>query len=475
MSSRFFLFLFFTFSCTGAIAQTGFELAVQQLLSKPEYKNASVGIHILNQQTGEEMYGLNAHKVLIPASTMKLISSATALEVLGEQYRFRTQIGYTGKIKKDGILEGDLVVIGGADPALGSEYFEEHYHEFMPAWAKAVKKAGINRVNGNLVLDASLYDGERIPNTWIWGDMGNYYGVGPHAFTIYDNLFRITFSSPKKAGRKTIVIATYPKIDGLSIQNEVLSDDISFDNAYVFGGPFDKTRIIRGAIPRNRDAFTIKAAIHQPEEIVAQTFFKALADEGVFVSRDVHFKQVSQKDFRSIYTQESPSLEQIAEVLNHESVNLFAEHFLKQLALEKSGRGDREEAITLTKEYWESRGISCKYLFMHDGSGLSHFNAVSPFFFTSFLQKVHPNRSFVNSLPQAGEGTLKRFNSELFPGNTLQAKSGSMTRVRCYSGYLKSDSGKQLTFSLMFNHFSGSHSALIKEIEQLFVEMRRSW
>jgi D-alanyl-D-alanine carboxypeptidase/D-alanyl-D-alanine-endopeptidase (penicillin-binding protein 4) len=272
-------------------------------------------------------------------------------------------------------------------------------------------------------------------------------------------------------GKLTKIISISPKIEGMKIYNEVLSADNNSDNAYVYGSPLDKKRTIRGTIPRNRKAFTIKAAIHQPEEILAQEFLKCLTREGVFVTGEIRFEAVDKKDFETIFIQESPTLTKIAEVLSHESVNLFAEHFLKQIAVEKNGVGDREKAIELVKEFWESRGISTEYLFIEDGSGLSHFNAVSPQFFTQLLSYMANNQSFVNSLPNAGEGTLNRFNESLLPGNTLQAKSGSMTRVRCYAGYMQLSSGKKVAFSFMFNHFADSHSKLIEEIENLLVEM----
>ncbi len=453
-------------------AQNSFETAVSDLLKLPEYKNASVGMHVVDLASGETVYNLNADKMLVPASTMKLITTATAFEILGADYRFETKVGFTGNIGKEGELNGDIVLIGGADPALGSEYFQEHYTDFLINWARKIKDAGIKKVNGNLVLDGSVFDSERVPDTWIWGDIGNYYGAGPNAFTVYDNMFRITFSSPKKVDKLTKVIATYPKIEGMTIDNEVRSADDNIDNAYVFGGPFDKTRIIRGTIPRNRKAFTIKAAMHQPEEILANDFLTALATEGVFVSGQISYEKVREKDFEVVYIQESPSLTEIGEVLNHESVNLFAEHFLKQIAVEKNGYGNRNEAIDLLKEFWEQKGISTEYLFMEDGSGLSHFDAVSPRFFTQLLTYMSDNDDFIASLPVAGEGTLKRFDKKLLPGSTFQAKSGSMTRVRCYSGYLKADSGKTLVLSMMFNQFSGSHSELIKQIEKLVVELK---
>lgn len=468
--------LFFLLLFGGQIsAQNTIDLAVETLLKQENYRNASVGINVINQANGETIYSYNPDKLLIPASTIKLITSGTALEILGADYRFKTQIAYTGEIDKYGVLDGDIVLTAGADPTLGSEYFQDHYFGFLKNWVMQVKASGIKNVNGDLILDAGIYDTEKIPDSWIWSDIGNYYGAGPNAFTVYDNMFRITFSSPKKAGRPTKVIQTYPVIDGLQIDNEVLSADNNSDNAYVFGGPFDKNRVIRGTIPRNRKAFIIKASIPNPEEVLAKAFLQALLAEGVSVDGKTCFEKGVSKRTKLIYSQESPTLAEIAEVLNHESVNLFAEHFLKQIAVEKNHLGNRNDAIAIEKEFWEDKGLNMNSVFIEDGSGLSHFNAVAPAFFTNFLKRMASNNAFVESLPVAGEGTFKQFDIKRFPGKTLQAKSGSMTRVRCYSGYLTTDNGNRLIFSFMFNHFDGSHSTLIKKIEQLFIVLKKDY
>lgn len=469
--ARFFLTFLFSYLIFVVRGQNRFDEAVQQLLQKPEYRHASVGILVEDLDEGDILYRLNSEHLLIPASTMKLVTTATAFRILGADYRFKTQIGYTGKISKSGTLKGDLVVVGGADPTLGSEYFQDHYHHFLRHWAQQIRAAGIIQVEGNLVMDPSVYDTEKVPATWIWEDIGNYYGAGPSAFTVYDNMFRITFRSPKKVGEPTKIMATWPKIEGMNIENRVRSSAENRDNAYVFGSPLDKNRVIRGTIPANRRAFTIKAAVHDPASVLAADFRKALAKNGVFVNGNIVFGKTDPQKTEVVYVQESPTLAEIAKVLNYESVNLFAEHFLKQLAVEEKGLGTREDAIEIVQNYWKQQGNNPAF-FMEDGSGLSHFNAVSPAFFVELLRKMHTDSAFVNSLPTAGEGTLDRFNPDLFPGKTIQAKSGSMTRVRCYSGYLRTHAGKQLVFSIMFNHFSGSHSALIAEIETLLSEMK---
>jgi len=474
MRERFFTLLIFVLTCYFGFAQQKFENALENLLQEAEYKNASVGIHIQDLKSGETLFKLDSEKLLIPASTMKVVTSASALELLGADYRFETKLGYIGETEKNNTLKGDLILIGGADPTLGSEHFKNHnFHpHFLQVWAQKIKSAGIHQINGDLILDGSIYDSEKVPVTWIWEDIGNYYGAGANAFTIYDNLFRITFNSPRKAGKATKITSLYPKIKGLEITNKVVSADNNSDLAYVFGSPFDKKRVIRGSIPRNKNAFTIKAAIHEPEEILANELIKYLAKEGVFISGKIRFEKINKKAFQTVYIHESPTLAEIVKVLNYESINLFAEHLVKQIAVEKYGIGSRIKGIDLIYEFWQSKGISSEYLFMEDGSGLSHFNLVSPEFFTGLLQKMKNNTSFLNSLPGAGEGTLHQFSKQNFPNNSLKAKSGSMTRVRCYAGYLDLNSGEKVAFSIMFNNFSGSHLKLTKEIEKLLLDFQ---
>ncbi|HKI89384.1 MAG TPA: D-alanyl-D-alanine carboxypeptidase/D-alanyl-D-alanine-endopeptidase [Draconibacterium sp.] len=480
MNLRIFTLLIAILAGQCVLSQQKFDVALQKVLQQADYQNVGFGIHIRNLSTGETIYNINGNKRMIPASTLKIITSGAALEILGPEYRFTTLVGFSGKIKNN-TLTGDLVVVGGGDPALGSEYFMDNYFnpDFLDVWAQKLKAAGISKVEGNLVLDGSLYDSEKIPPTWIWEDMGNYYGAGTSALTVFDNLFRITFSSPARAGRRTKIISINPEIRGLKIRNEVLSSDLNRDEAYVFGSPLDKIRKITGTIPANRRAFTIKASVQHPEELLAEVFLTHLAKAGIFITGAVKFEKVKPGKFQVLYIQESPELKDIVKVLNHKSVNLFAEHLVKQLAAEKNGLGTREAGIEIIKDFWNSKGIDTDNIFMEDGSGLSHFDAVAPEQFTKILDYMY-NRSenkevFLESLPKPGDGTLHGFESSLFPENTLRAKSGSMTRVRCYAGYLKLDTGQIVAFSIMVNQFGGSHSKLILQVQFLLNEIKKSF
>jgi D-alanyl-D-alanine carboxypeptidase/D-alanyl-D-alanine-endopeptidase (penicillin-binding protein 4) len=481
MRTRIFAIFSFLISVFSSFAQTDFKTELQKLLQQPEYKNATVGIQIMDLESEKPLFELNADKLMIPASTLKIVTSATALEILGADYHFQTKIGYTGDLLKTNEIKGDLIVLGGGDPTLGSEYFNqfESCRDFVKIWVQKIKAAGIHKITGDIIFDGSVYDSEKIPSTWIWGDIGNYYGAGAGALTCYDNFFRITFKSPKEVGEKTEIVSVTPNIEGLEIINEVVSSDDNRDLAYVFGSPLDKKRVIRGTIPKDRKAFTIKAAMHHPEELLAEALLNQLAKEGIFISGEVKFETVNKNQFHTIYIHQSPKLDEIVKVLNHESVNLFAEHLVLQIAAEKAGLGNREQGLKLVREFWDSKGIDTHNLVMEDGSGLSHFNAVSPAQINSILiymeGKSENREAFFYSLPSAGNGTIKSFSADSFPQNTLKAKSGSMTRLRCYAGYLHADSGKNIAFTLMFNHFSGTHSNLIKEIENLLVTIRKTF
>ncbi len=461
-----------------AVSQQNFDNAFHKFLSDPDYQNATIGIQVDDLNSGGVLFSFNSEKLIIPASTMKLATSAAALEILGAGYRFSTKIGYSGDIKEN-TLTGDLVIIGGGDPALGSEYFHDFYekHNFMDTWARKIKDAGIKEIKGNLVLDGSLYDSEKIPPTWMWEDIGNYYGAGASALTVYDNLCRITFSSPVMPGKLTKIISICPDAKWLEITNEVLSSDDNRDLAYVFGSPLDNRRVIRGTIPKNQKAFTIKAAVHCPERLLAENFIPHLAKEGIFISGGVKFKKTDMKNFQAIYKQESPELAEIVTTLNHESVNLFAEHLVKQIAVERTGQGSREKGLGIIKNFWQSKGMK-GHFFMEDGSGLSHFNAASPSQFVFLLKYMDKSKNagvFFNSLPSASTGTLTGFSPDFFKGDSLKAKSGSMTCVRCYSGYLSLNSGGRAAFSIMVNQFAGGHAKLKREIERLLWELMRSY
>ena len=165
------------------------EKAFKIFLADSALKNASVSFLVADADSFTTLYEYNSGKSLIPASVMKLVTTATALELLGPDYTFITTVGYTREVdKRTGILNGDIVIKGGGDPALGSENFEEHYGDFTGRWIEEIKKTGISKIRGKIITDDSYYDYQPVPGKWLWEDAGNYYGAGAYGLSLYDIL-----------------------------------------------------------------------------------------------------------------------------------------------------------------------------------------------------------------------------------------------------------------------------------------------
>ena len=456
-------------------------ISVQQKIAgwqaDPGLSTASVCIAVSDIRTGEALIKSEPQQSLVPASILKLVTTATALEVFGPDFRFQTTLAASGLIRND-TLFGDLQIVGGGDPTLGSMYFPDNNH-FLEDWIKLIQSRNIKVVSGNLVLDATIYESKTIPSTWIWEDIGNYYGAGASGISVYDNLYEIHLSSGKEAGKPTKMGQVNPEIPGIDIQDEVLSSDINSDQAYVFGSPMENRRVISGTIPKNRSDFIVKGSVPDPSALLASEFRKKLTANGINVSGATRFEKANTREGLPVVlsVNQSPPLRDIIKVTNYESVNLFAEHLLKQLAFRSSGLGTTKDGCKFVVEFWKDKGLDMKGFFMNDGSGLSRFNAITAIQMVNILNymktKSAYSTDFYESLATVGKGTLTVLRSKNFPNQCLRSKSGSMTRVRCFAGYLTTDSKRELSYSIMLNNFSCSLAEATKKIEEVLVELRK--
>jgi D-alanyl-D-alanine carboxypeptidase/D-alanyl-D-alanine-endopeptidase (penicillin-binding protein 4) len=436
--------------------------------------HASIGIAVADCSTAEILFESEPQLSLVPASVLKLVTTATALEVFGPEFRFQTKFAYAGKISNDTLI-GDLQIIGGGDPTLGSKYFQETPN-FLAGWIKALQDMNIHVIKGNLILDASIYEAETIPDTWIWEDMGNYFGAGASGLSVFDNLYEIYLNSENNADKPTEVIRIKPEIPGLILKNEVRSSDLNSDQASIFGSPMDANRVIRGTIPKGRTDFVVEASVPNSAALLANEFRNKLQAAGIVLSGETKFEKADLSGNNLAITQ-SPPLTDIISVINHESVNLFAEHLLKHLAFRRNGLGATKDGCKFVEQFWKEKGIDLNGFFMSDGSGLSRFNALTASQLVAIMSymrtKSRYTSDFYQSLPTPGSGTLASFNGKNFPDDCLHAKSGSMTRVRCYAGYLTTISGKQLAFAVLLNNFSCTQTEAIRKIEELLAELRK--
>jgi len=459
----------------GAEAQQN---ALNALLSDSSMVASSVSLSIIDTSTGDKLFEYEPVKSLAPASVLKLFTTAAALELLGRDYTFTTSLGYTGKLdKKTGTLYGDLIIKGGGDPALGSEYFSGHYGDFLSEWLSRISQTGIKRIEGKIITDDSRYDYHPVPPKWLWEDLGNYYGAGVYGLSVFDNTFRISFRTGNE-GSVPSVTGFYPGICRYELLNLLISSGTT-DKGYIFSAPYTETGWMAGSVPANRNEFILRGSVGDPPLLAARLLDMMLDSSGTEVTgapTTFRLEKAAVKDYEMtlIAQTESPPLEKIVNVINHESVNLYAEHLLKELAKHTGKTGTTAAGLEVLMNFLKATGINTSGLFAEDGSGLSPLNAITSRSMAELLvhMRKRPDNSdsFYNSLPLAGTGTLKSsFNSPAISGR-IRAKSGSMTRVRSYAGYITAQSGKEFAFCILVGNFSGSSRPIVAGIEKIVSE-----
>jgi D-alanyl-D-alanine carboxypeptidase/D-alanyl-D-alanine-endopeptidase (penicillin-binding protein 4) len=210
-------------------------------LSDSTMTNASVSLFVADADSGNVLMSHNPLMNLIPASTLKLITSAAAIELLGPEYTFKTTLGYTGSLKRSGRLDGNIIITGGGDPSLGSEYFKDHYKDFMSSWLEEIKKAGIRKIKGRIITDDSYYDYEPVAPRWLWEDLGTYYGAGVFGLSVFDNSCKIIVRSSPDSSHVDLIGIT-PGLYDYKFTNRLSASD-SKENWYVYSAPYSSSGI----------------------------------------------------------------------------------------------------------------------------------------------------------------------------------------------------------------------------------------
>jgi len=448
---------------------------LKQFIETPCLSTAGIGVLVKEIHSGEVVMDHRSAKALIPGSTMKLVTTAAALEMLGSDFRFETPLEYSGAIDAAGTLNGNVYIMASGDPTIGSEVFDDH--RFIDRWVDAVKRAGIKRINGSVIANVSRYDGEATPPDWTWQNMGNYFAAGVYGLSLFDNMYRLTFRTGSP-GSTPAITGTTPAMPELVFHNflKAGAEGSDADDGYLHGAPFSNERTITGVIPPFKNAFTIKGDMPNPPLKLAGYFTAKLDSAGISVAGTPLVETAGFTHHVTVFTHKSPPLIDIINNTNHVSNNLFAEHLFKRLALTHDSVATREGAIEAIRNFWQQQQLDVSELFMMDGCGLSPVDAVSPKFLVQLLSYMRTKSAnstlFFTSLPTSGgDGTLKTFLNKTSLAGKVHAKSGSIRRVLCYAGYVESGK-KEYVFAIMVNNFKGSYSDVKKAIEKLLLHLR---
>lgn len=449
-------------------------LILSILSSTPELQDANVATLVYDYQTGDTIDAYRANCVIPPASTIKLLTTATIVDHLGSDYQIATPITYSGHIQ-DSILYGNLYIEGRGDPTLGSRYVGDSL--LLQHWAEKVHNAGIRSINGSIIADISYFDSEAINPSWLWQDIGNYYAPGIQSLSYKDNTMKITMKSGS-VGSIAEVINTDPHIPKMQFESSTRCENISYDGAYVHGMPYSYYRYIVGKIPANRSTFTIKGDLPNPALSLAEDFANRLKCNGISIKGDVSFikQQAANKNSRTLLFQNnSAPLSEIIRHTNHKSDNLYAEMLFRILGTTQDEPSTINQSTYFIRNYWKEKGVDLSNARIMDGCGLAPQDAISPSMFIQLLRYMYesPNKeSFIASLPCSGKsGTLKSFLKNTSLHGRVYAKSGTIGGTKNYAGYIFLPDGRVWIFAVMINSANCSSRTMQNAIEKYLLDV----
>jgi D-alanyl-D-alanine carboxypeptidase/D-alanyl-D-alanine-endopeptidase (penicillin-binding protein 4) len=422
--------------------------AFQQFGEDSQLKHAISSLYVIDANTGSVVFDKNSQVGLAPASTQKIITSVTAFELLGKDYRYKT------------IFTGDsryLYVAGSGDPTLGSwRYKNTRDTNFFSDVISGLQKAGIKNYRQLIIYDDPM---DKIPPSgWIVEDIGNYYGAGAHGFNWYENQYEVTFIPGKKTGDPA-EIDTASTFEWWNILNECKTGPPgSGDNAYIYFIPGSFFLAVKGTVPAGVNRFSISGADPSPYKRFALSFIRYGASRN-FYSGDLTktptapWKRPDSSLIKNaLYIHYSPALDSIIYWFNKKSINLYGEALVKTFAYEKQGFGNTDSGVAIVRRFWKDKGIDENELNIYDGSGLSPLNRVTTHAQVEILNYARTKDwypYFYDALPEY---------------NDMKMKSGTISDVKGFCGYHKAKDGKEYIFSFLVNNYNGRTSMVVNKM-----------
>jgi D-alanyl-D-alanine carboxypeptidase/D-alanyl-D-alanine-endopeptidase (penicillin-binding protein 4) len=404
-------------------------------------------------ESGNFIYEYQGNKGLSTASTQKIFTAGAALEVLGKNYTYTTTSSYSGALSA-GVLNGNLFISSNGDPTLGSWRYEAYKPEsFKQKLLDAVKKSGIAKISGDLIIDDSYFDHQTIPGGWPWDDLGNYYGAGVWGVNWRENQFDININGTDFKS------FSYP-LEGVKWLNDLKAGGSS-DQSLIFTAPHSDVALINGTLPSGKTV-TVSGSTPNPPLQLGMEVKQWLKESGIELygkvitnsQLEIEGKQpLAAPKTNVILTYQSPTLDKIVFWFLRKSVNLYGETLIKTLGKEKKGNPSFKSGVSYLKEFWKSKGINAHMINFADGSGLSPQNYASA-------------KAEVQALLYAKKQAWFESYYDGFPtqDNGMKMKSGTMRDTKSYAGYHTSKEGKKYVFSIIINNYQGSGSTELQKI-----------
>ncbi|HEX6189841.1 MAG TPA: D-alanyl-D-alanine carboxypeptidase/D-alanyl-D-alanine-endopeptidase [Pyrinomonadaceae bacterium] len=438
--------------------------------------HARWGVFVASTKDGRVLHSRDGDRLFTPASNMKIFTTAVALEVLGADYRWRTSVYAARQMDANGVVEGDLTLYG-----RGAPDFDSKAKGGLPALVDQLYERGLRRVRGSVIGDESYFRAETHAVGWQWNDLQWYYGAAPSALTIDENSVEVTIAPATKSGSAASVVVN-PDDKYVRLTNHTTTGGRdAITSIGIQRGLSNNDLQVWGEFPATGRSFSAFLSVYDPALHAATTFKRLLTARGIQVEGDVR-----SRDFRvaeadrfdpqtavELANTDSAPLSEIVRETNKESNNLFAELLLRTLGKERGAtvpdpdprrnatRGDDAAGAAVVRKWLSDQGVAVRDLAIHDGSGLSRLDLITPESAVRLLiamAKSSSAASFRNSLPIAGrDGTLR---GRLIPiAGKVSAKTGYLTYTHALSGYVTTAEGEEIAFSIICNDATGQSRA----------------
>jgi D-alanyl-D-alanine carboxypeptidase/D-alanyl-D-alanine-endopeptidase (penicillin-binding protein 4) len=421
------------------------EFNINKMFTDPVLRNANWGFVVYDTKTGKIVTSYNENAPLVPASTTKLLTTETAFSLLGTKYRWNTQLEYSGSLDAEGVLTGNLYIVGSGDPSLGGNRGgAASYGQIVTQYMDAIRDKGIKKITGDIIIQTAIFKENKVtlPENIVWLEQANYYlpvGTTKDINPRNEKMIVSQSNNPFNQVKKYFYVSPYT--------NKMVYADL-YEGAWVTTKVADPPAFLanklRESLVKNKIAITGKVT---PK----------------IVDRDPEPREV-------LSNYKSPSLAEIVAYTNQRSDNGYAEAILKSNGFMKLGDQTTESGRIVVTDHLKATNFDIVGLNYMDGSGLSKAHTVTPISQVKFLTAMTKSpyyKEYLDSLPIAGQtGTLKHMflvnsNGQIF------AKTGTLNHVKCLAGYIKTRSNRTLAFSLLINNYAGSTAQVKDRMEQL--------
>ncbi len=467
-------------------AAAKFTVRAETLLGTGPTSKGEWGLLIVDAESGETLYEQNADKYFLPASNMKLFTTALALAKLGPEYRFHTTLETRGTISSEGVLSGDLALVGRGDPNLSNrkfpydlkEEFDGPPEKVLSELADALVAKGIKQISGDVVGDDSYFPRERYPSGWEIDDMVWEYGAAISAIVVDDNTVTLMLTPGEQAGNPVQAVLTPGTLD-FTVANEVATSaaDVKSD-LKLTREPGSNVVVVKGTLPAKSGPRKLILAVEEPAQHAAATLKRLLEERGLKVggvARARHDGGEMSGDPAVLAEHVSVPLGDSVKLVNKISQNLHSEMLLRTVARQKGVWATPDDLMKIPAEFYEAAGIAPGDVIQTDASGLSRHDLVTPRAIVTLLgyaQKQAWFGPYYASLPVAGvDGTLEDRMKNTPAAGHIHAKTGSVEHVRTLSGFAETAGGRRLIFSFLSNNQGGKNHEATDALTGLCVAM----